>query len=101
MDERSLCEICKVHGLIIADVLRRMGAKGLRLDRIEFLVDEDGEEFLVCDRRGFHIVKEIRDDGGLKLHAVPGHFNGGHGFSWWVDDAKDAILYGSERNGRG
>lgn len=101
MDARSVAVVCKIHGLIIAEVLRRMGARGIRLERIQFLVDDAGEEFLVCDQRGYHLVKEIGEDGAFRMHAVPGHFGSSAALRWWRDDPRDAILYAGERNGGG
>lgn len=98
MDEKFLSEVIKCHGNIIADCLRRMATKKIRLEHIQFIQDDSNIEYLVCDRVGFQIAGEITLEGRVSFHAVPGHFSVlGGGRMMWRADPKDKVLYHHER----
>ena len=90
-------DICRAHGLLLADCLRRFAAKRIRLSQIHYLMADDGEEFLTCEGVGFHFEKVNGPNGGVAIRAVPGHFSESTAGKRWVDDPRNKILLVGDR----
>jgi hypothetical protein len=89
MTQKQINQMCQTHAMCVDATIERMMTQfGLALWQLQHRFDQaDGEEFILCERYGYHIEKGWEGDGLFTCTATPGHFATTATGDWlWVND---------------
>ncbi len=91
-DRLTINDVCRTHGQAFDAAMTRMLQKGYPLAGMRHLFDDDNEEFVIYDNKGYHIAKAFTGEGRIEMNVHWGEFvPQSHGIRKWVDKSEEGI----------